>query len=170
MTHSLTRLLPIALILLASASSTLARDPLKVRITVFRVFPIFESEGSRRVARSELGCDPCQEVIHEDLDGNDARYFLDPGAGVHLDGNVVDAVGVDSGEKGTVVVVTLTEQGKSLIESLATGKTDSAANFANGEVIDIVPLWMFGARYVVAFAPTPLAAEQILQRLRGESR
>jgi hypothetical protein len=82
----------------------------------------------------------------------------------------VGAVGVDSGEKGAVVFVTLTEQGKSLIESLATSKADSAATFGNGEMIDIVPLWMFGARYVVAFAPTPLAAEQIVQRLRGESR
>lgn len=151
-------------------SGTLASETLKAEVEVFRVFPVFESEGSRRVARSELGCDPCEELTHRDHDGRESRYFLNPDAGVQLGSSAVANVGAESDEQGAVAFVTLTDQGRTLIESLIANKDDVAANLVDGEVISLVPLRMFGSRYVVAFAPTEAAAEEIVRLLRDGRR
>jgi hypothetical protein len=165
MTFLIRLVLLVLLLLQACFSEVRASGAIKAEIEVFRAFPVFDSEGSRRLARSKLGCDPCTEVVDE-RDEDHSRYFLNPAAGIHLNANAIESVGVETSGQGAVVFVVLSEYGKSVIETLVITSGDFAANVVNGKVIGLVPLRLFESRYVVAFAPTQSAAEEIAQLLR----
>lgn len=149
----------------ACSPAAMGLESLRTAVVVFRVFPVFDSEGSRRVARSELGCDPCREITFEEPDGTDAQFFLNPDAGVRLDARLVTDVGLDSGDEGAIVFVNLTDQGRSAIESLASSRADFAANFVEDKLIGVVPLRMFESRYVIALPRDASAAEKIVRLL-----
>ena len=155
--------LSIAVMMIAFCSH--AEGSSKAQITVFRAFPVFDSEGSRRVARSELKCDPCREIVDK-RDDDDARYFLNPDAGVQLSLSMIEDVAVESAGEGFVVWVALSAQGKAMISSMIVAHDDFAANFIDGAFSGMVPLNLFDSRYVIAFRSTRSDAEDIARRIR----
>jgi hypothetical protein len=144
-------------------------DQRTAELVVFRVFPVIESEGSRRVARSELKCDPCNEVI-DDRDGSRTRYLLNPDAAIHLSADAIESAGVEAGAQGAVVFVVLTSHGKSMLESLIVSRTDVAADVVNGKIVGFGPLRLSESRYLVVMAASRADAEELAQMLRPSTR
>jgi hypothetical protein len=155
------------LLAILSCSPNVDAETLHSEVIVFAVAPVFESdEESRRIARLDLGCDPCQEIEDVEPDGTRAQYFLNPKAGVPLDGRVVDELGVESSKEGAVVFVRLNAEGQTLIRSLQETSDVFAANFVDGELIGLVPLRLLDSRYVIAIESDAASAERVRARIR----
>ncbi len=136
---------------------------------VFRAFPVFESEGSRQLARKTLGCDPCYEIATGDgiaSTGTSQAFFIDPDAGLTIRDEQVLSVELDRTERDTVVYAHLREDARESIRALQSAVQDEAAIYIADNLVTVGPFEMVDANFAIALVQDHALAEEIAAALR----
>ena len=135
-------------------------------LELYRAFPVFESEGSRRIARIELGCDPCREIsIRSGIDGSDQKYFIDAESALLIENDQIISAHQEVSTDDVVVYVRLREEAVEQIRSLKVTVEDSAAAFIRRKLVGVVPLEVYESHFAIAFMSDEQLAREIVDIL-----
>ena len=140
---------------------------------MFRAFPVFESEGSRRLARRELGCDPCREISTRDglaPSSSNRTLFIDPDAGVTIHGEQILSIHQDRAESEIVVYVRLRDDAQKSVAALRGAVQDAAATYIAGKLVGVGPIEMADSNFAIALVESPALAEEIAASLRTDTQ
>lgn len=136
-------------------------------VKIYPAFPVFESEGSRRVARERLECNPCTEIMDRGEEGKGSRYMINAQAGVRFTREHIRATRVDAIGGAYVVSIVLTEPAQRQINSMVDSPLAEAASFVGPDLVGIVPLRLWGDRYHLAVLNSADEAESVRRAIVG---